>query len=110
MSESVCPIQNLMRSSRHKYLGLAGVSTAFRYWIFHIWADAKEVIAYERKQESVYYEYFAKMESRLEKFERDEGRSFQMPNKQDLEYFYNQAMHLPFWNPLPRQTRKLKRR
>jgi hypothetical protein len=81
MSESVCPIQNLMRSSRHKYLGLAGVSTAFRYWIFHIWADAKEVIAYERKQESVYYEYFAKMESRLEKFERDEGRSFQMPNK-----------------------------
>ncbi len=91
------------------YLDLAGVSTEFHYWIFRIWEDAKDVVSYERAEAVVYYEYFEKMEQRLENFEFEQGREFKQPSSQELECFYAEEARLPPGSPLPRQSRKTHR-
>lgn len=90
------------------YLELEGVSTEFHYWIFHIWSDAKEVVAYEQKDSPVYYKYFKEMEQKLEDLERKEGREFRTPSKEDLEDFYSEEVRLPAGSPVPRQRRRRK--
>ena len=91
------------------YLDLAGVSTEFHYWIFRIWADARELVKHERSEAAVYYEYFEKMERRLEDFEQEQGREFRLPTSEELEVFYAEESRLPAGSPIPRQRRKINR-
>ena len=91
------------------YLDLAGVSTEFHYWIFRVWADAQDVVRYEREETPVYYEYFEKMERKLEDFERQQGREFKQPSSEDVEGFYAEEARLPPGSPLPRQSRRTRR-
>jgi hypothetical protein len=39
------------------YIELQAVSTEFHFWIFNIWADAKDLVKYEQADDSVYYLY-----------------------------------------------------
>ena len=92
-----------------KYLELEDISVEFHYWIFHIWADARDVIKSEQLEEPIYYEYFERMVGRLSDRERKRMGKFELPCKTEIEDFYAEEAHLPGGSPLPRQ-RRLKRR
>jgi hypothetical protein len=91
------------------YIELHGVSTEFHYWIFHVWADAREVIEYEQSQDSVYYSHFRKMVDRLARSEEKRRGKFKFPSREDIADFYAGEAHLPAGSPIPRQKRKKKR-
>jgi hypothetical protein len=88
-----------------KYLDLEGVSIEFHYWILNVWADAKRVIKSEQAENSVYYEHFEKMVSRLLEYDRPRTGNLELPNDEEIEDFYTQESHLPTGSPIPRQKR-----
>lgn len=88
------------------YLDLQGVSTEFHYWIFRVWADAKEIVKVEQLETSVYYEYFKKMVGRLVEIEKQRFGKFKLPSQEDIADFYLEEAHLPAGSPIPRQRRR----
>jgi hypothetical protein len=92
-----------------RYLELEDISVEFHYWIFHIWADAREVIKSEQLDEPIYYEYFERMVVRLGDREHKRMGKFELPSKSEIEDFYTEEAHLPSGSPIPRQ-RRLKHR
>jgi hypothetical protein len=88
------------------YLDLQGVSTEFHYWIFRVWADAKELVKFEQSEAPVYYEYFEKMVKRLVEIEKRRYGRFTFPSEEEIADFYLEEAHLPAGSPIPRQRRK----
>src|ERR1700735_1451414 len=88
------------------YIELDGVSTEFHYWIFHVWADAMEVIEYEQSQDSVYYSHFRKMVERLAQSEKKRRGKFEFPSREEIADFYAGEAHLSTGSRIPRQKRK----
>jgi hypothetical protein len=92
------------------YLDLQGVSTEFHYWIFHIWADAQELVKYEQSQDSIYYRHFRKMVERLAEEEKRRLGKFEFPPQEDVVDFYRDEAHLAAGSPIPRQRRRKPRK
>jgi hypothetical protein len=92
------------------YLDLQGVSTEFHYWIFHMWADARELVKYEQSEDPIYYVYFEKMVERLAESERRRLDKFEFPSQEDIADFYAEEAHLPTGSPIPRQRRRKRKR
>jgi hypothetical protein len=92
------------------YLDLQGVSIEFHYWIFHIWADARELVEYEQSEDSIYYTYFKKMVERLAENEKQRLGKFEFPSQEDIADFYAQEAHLSAGSPIPRQRRRKRKR
>jgi hypothetical protein len=92
-----------------KYLDLDGVSVEFHYWILHVWADAKKLIATEQTENSIYYEYFGKMVQRLLNEDRKRTGILEVLSEADFEDFYVEESHLPTGSPIPKQRRSKRR-
>jgi hypothetical protein len=90
------------------YLGLEDVSVEFFYWISHLWVDGHGLIKKEQSESVTYYEYLEKMEHRLEDLEEKRFGKCDLPNRQDLEYFYAEEAFPSRGSAIPRQRRKNK--
>jgi hypothetical protein len=91
------------------YLNIEDVSVEFRYWILHVWSDAKRLIKSEQAENAIYYEFFEKMVNRLLKYERPGTGALQLPIEPEIEDFYAEESHLPIGSPIPRQKRSKRR-
>jgi hypothetical protein len=91
------------------YVSLEDVSVEFHYWILHVWADAKKVMAFERAENPLYYEHFAQMVQRLLEYDRPRTGNLEVPSESDVEDFYVEEAHLKSGSPVPRQRRTKRR-
>jgi len=92
-----------------KYLNLEDVSVEFHYWILHVWGDAKRLIASEQAENSLYYEFFKKMVTRLLEYDRPRTGTLQLPSEAEIADFYAEESRLPIGSPIPRQKRSKRR-
>jgi hypothetical protein len=90
------------------YVDLDGVFTEFHYWIFHVWADAKELVKHEQADTPVYYENLAKMVGQLVKIEVTKFGKFEYPSQEEITDFYLEEARSHPGIPIQRQRRKRK--
>jgi hypothetical protein len=88
------------------YIDLHGVSIEFHYWIFHVWADAKPLVSYERAETPVYYKHLERMVERLVEVDKQRFGKFEFPSQEDLTDFYMEEARSRAGIPIPRQKRR----
>ena len=88
------------------YLDLEGVSVEFHYWILHVWADAKRLIASEQAENPIYYEHFGTMVNRLLEYDRPRTGNLQLPPETDVGDFYAEEARLATGSPIPKTETK----
>lgn len=103
-------IHNVMNFFEHMgflleggYLNLEDVSVEFHYWILHVWADARRLVAVEQTENPIYYEFFQKMVNRLLEYDRPRTGVLPVPDDADLRDFYVEESQLLTGSPFPRQ-------
>lgn len=90
-----------------KYLDLYPIWHTFGYWIFPLYADSREYIEQERKDDKSTFEDFCQLVEDLRKLERERGGDWDAPSPDDKFDFYEGESRYP---PKPPRKRKKPRK
>jgi hypothetical protein len=73
---------------KREYLDVLDVWACFSYWMFNVYADFREDIAQEQKDDPSYYEDFVALVERLRKVEVERGGTDDRPSREDIRDFW----------------------
>lgn len=90
-----------------KYLDLYPIWHTFGYWMLTIYADAREYIEQERKDDSASLEDFCTLIDDLRVMEKERGSDWDTPSPEDKFDFYDWERHHP--GKPPRKRKKVAR-
>jgi hypothetical protein len=76
------------------YLDAHDVWSSFSYWIFCIFADGRETIEQEQKEDPTYYSDFTGLVEKLEGIEKAEHGLSGRPSKEDITEFWQYELEL----------------
>lgn len=95
---------------RRGYLNAEDVWNNFGYWMFNIYADFRDDIEQEQKDDPTYYEDFCRLVERIRKIEKKKGGTDDRPSKEEIkEFWQDEAETAAIGTPLrKRKTSKKK--
>jgi hypothetical protein len=73
---------------RRGYLDLDDVWSSFAYWMFNVYADFRDDIEQEQRDDESYYQDFCSLVDLLRTIEKDEGGRDDHPSKEDILEFW----------------------
>jgi hypothetical protein len=92
---------------KRDYLDPHDVWSAFSYWMFCMFADWRESIEQEQKEDPTYYSDFTSLIERLKAIEKAEHGLSDRPSKEDLKEFWQYELELTAGLPaIKRKPRK----
>ena len=91
------------------YLDVNDVWSSFAYWMFYIYADLREDIEQEQRDDGTYYGDFCDLVEQLRGIEKDEGCSDDRPSREEIRDFWRDESKLLTGSPVrKRKPRKIK--
>ncbi|HXM60519.1 MAG TPA: hypothetical protein VN950_06655 [Terriglobales bacterium] len=92
---------------RREYLDVDDVWSSFAYWMFNVYADFREDIEQEQRDDPSYYQDFCTLIERLRKVEMEEGGRDDHPSKEEILDFWRDEAKLAAGAPVrKRKSRK----
>ena len=92
---------------RREYLDVDDVWSSFAYWMFNVYADFREDIEQEQRDDPSYYQDFCALIERLRKVEIEEGGRDDHPSKEEILDFWRDEAKLAAGAPVrKRKPRK----
>jgi len=96
---------------KRRYLDAYDVWACFSYWMFSVFADFRDLIEQEQKEDPTYYADFTALVERLRMIEKAEHGLSDRPSRDDIEEFWRYELDLTTGLPATRRRpRKLSRR
>lgn len=91
---------------RKNYLDLHDVWSSFSYWMFNMYADFREYIDQEQKNDPTYYSDFSTLVERLRTVERKEHGNSDRPSKEDVRGFWKEESEIIPGMPVPKRRKR----
>src|SRR6266404_8408304 len=85
------------------YLDEHDVWSSFSYWMFNVFADARESIEQEQKDDSTYYSDFVSLMGKMSKIEAAEHGLADRPSQEELKEFWQYELDLTSGLPARRR-------
>ncbi len=85
---------------RRGYLDAEDVWSSFGYWMFNIYADFRDDIEQEQRDDKNYYQDSCELLERLRKIEKQEGSSDDRPSKEEIKDFWQDEANAKVGAPL----------
>jgi hypothetical protein len=94
---------------RREYLDVDDVWSSFAYWMFNVYADFRDDIEQEQRDDESYYQDFCALVMQLRKIEKQEGGRDDHPSKEDIIEFWRDESRTMTGSPVrKRKSRKTK--
>ena len=84
---------------RRGYLDEYDVWHSFAFWIFNVYADVRDAIEQETKNDPTYYGDFRDLVERIRKVEQREGGKEDRPSKEDVLEFWKEESQIVAGTP-----------
>jgi len=94
---------------RRGYLDATDVWNCFSYWMFNVYADLREDIEQERRDDDTYYADFCDLIERLRQIEKKEGGNSDNPSREEITDFWRDESKLKTGSPVHRRWRRKKK-
>jgi hypothetical protein len=88
---------------RRGYLDADDVWSSFAYWMFNVYADLREDIEQEQRDDETYFGDFCSLIETLRKIEKDEGCSDDHPSREEIRDFWRDESKLTAGSPVRRR-------
>jgi hypothetical protein len=93
---------------RRKFLDEHDVWSCFGYWMFNVYADLRDGIEQEQRDDGSYYLDFCNLIERLRKIEIEEGGQGDRPSKDEIREFWEDEAKVSDGQPVRKKARKRK--
>jgi hypothetical protein len=77
---------------RRGYLDIEDVWSSFSYWMFNVYADFRNDIEQEQRDDECYYQDFCSLIEELRRVERDAGGQDDRPSQQEILEFWSDEL------------------
>jgi hypothetical protein len=91
---------------KRDYLDAHDVWSSFSYWMFCMFADCRELIEQEQKEDPTYYSDFTSLVERLKAIEKVEHGLSDRPSKEDVMEFWQYELGLTAGLPAAKRKRR----
>jgi hypothetical protein len=85
---------------RREYLDVEDVWSSFAYWMFNVYADFRDDIEQEQRDDESYYQDFCALVEMLRKIEKEAGGSDDRPSKEDVMEFWKDELRTMAGTPV----------
>jgi hypothetical protein len=90
---------------RRDYLDVEDVWSMFGYWMFNVYADFREDIEQEQRNDTTYYDGFCQLVEQLRLIEAKHGCTDDRPSKEDIKEFWRDEVKSMVGSPPRKRVR-----